>query len=287
MKDRVTVPGILAKKKAGERITCLTAYDAPTGRMVDEAGIDLILVGDSVSNVVLGRPHTLSVTMDEMLHHTRAVTSAVRRALVVGDMPFGSYQVSPEAAIENAGRFVKEGGAAAVKLEGPRSSAIREIVRAEIEVMGHLGLTPQSVHRMGGYRVQATTVEGRERLVEHALRIEDAGAFALVLEGIPRDVAAQVTERLAIPTIGIGAGPECDGQILVLHDLLGMSPDKPPKFVRRYAAMFELGRAAVAAYMRDVETGRFPSDAESYHSTESAVETRVERGDGNGDEDWL
>jgi 3-methyl-2-oxobutanoate hydroxymethyltransferase len=271
MSERITVPLIVEKKRKGQKIAAITAYDAPTGRMVDAAQVDLVLVGDSLSNVVLGRPNTLSVTMDEMLHHTRAVTSQVLRALVVGDMPFGSYHVQVRQAIENAGRFIKEGGAAAVKLEGPRHQLVRAIVEAEIEVMGHLGLTPQSVHRMGGYRVQGTTPETQERLMEAALRIEDAGAFAIVLEGVPRELAAAVTARLRIPTIGIGAGPDCDGQILVLHDLLGMLPEKPPKFVRRYASLYELGKAAVAAYVRDVELARFPSDKESYRGPSTTV----------------
>lgn len=269
--DRITVPSLAEKKRSGQKISAITAYDAPTGRMVDAAQVDLVLVGDSLANVVLGRPNTLSVTMDEMLHHTRAVTSQVVRALVVGDMPFLSYHVEEREAIQNAGRFIKEGGAAAVKLEGPRHTLVRAIVEAEMEVMGHLGLTPQSVHRMGGYRVQGTTPDAQERLMEAALRIEDAGAFAIVLEGVPRELGAAITARLAIPTIGIGAGPDCDGQILVLHDLLGMLPEKPPKFVRRYASLYDLGKAAVAAYVRDVELARFPSDKESYHGPSTVV----------------
>lgn len=279
---KITVPLLVDKKHIGQRITAVTAYDAPTALMVDEAGIDVILVGDSVGNVVLGRPNTLSVTLEEMLHHTRAVTSAPRRALVVGDMPYMSYHAGADEAVANAGRFVKEAGAAAVKLEGPRPSLVKKMVKAELSVMGHLGLTPQSLHRMGGFRVQATSPEARDRLLEGALRLEDAGAFAIVLEGVPREVAALVTRRLTIPTIGIGAGPECDGQILVLHDLLGLGNDKPPKFVRRYANLMELGRTAVAAYIRDVETGRFPSDAESYHAPSMLPIAEVAK-----DEDWL
>lgn len=286
MAERITVPALARKKESGQKITAITAYDAPSGRMVDAAQVDLVLVGDSLANVVLGRPNTLSVTMDEMLHHTRAVTSQVVRALVVGDMPFLSYHVETRQAIENAGRFVKEAGAAAVKLEGPRHQLVHAIVEAEIEVMGHLGLTPQSVHRMGGYRVQGTTPEAQDRLMEAALRLEDAGAFAIVLEGVPRELAAAITARLTIPTIGIGAGPDCDGQILVLHDLLGMLPEKPPKFVRRYASMYELGKAAVAAYARDVEMGRFPSDQESYHGP-STVVPGVGRETPRTDDDWI
>lgn len=285
-KGKVTVPGLVAKKPAGAKISAITAYDAPTARLVDDAGIDLILVGDSVGNAVLGRPDTLSVTMEEMLHHCRAVTSSPRRALVVGDMPFLSYHAGADEAIRNAGRFLKEGGASAVKLEGPRASIVKKIVKAEIPVMGHLGLTPQSVHRMGGYKVQGTSPEARERLLDAALRLQDAGAFALVLEGVPRDLAALLTRRLHIPTIGIGAGPDCDGQILVLHDLLGLSPDKPPKFVRRYASLYELSRTAVAAYVRDVEVGRFPSDAESYHGPEKTVPAPSELEPAKN-EDWL
>ncbi len=262
----VTVPGVIKKKRDGKRISALTAYDAPMARMVDGAGVDIILVGDSLSNVILGRKDTLSVTMEEMLHHTRAVSSVVERALVVGDMPFLSYQVSAKEAITNAGRFIKEAGASAVKLEGGRDSLIRRIVEAEIPVMGHLGLTPQSLHRMGGYRVQGKTAKTRLELLRQAEGLQAAGAFAVVLEGVPREVAADITARLDIPTIGIGAGPDCDGQILVFHDLLGLLPEEPPKFVRRYASLFETGRTAIAAYVRDIELGRFPSDEESYHA---------------------
>ena len=222
-------------KRQGKPISALTAYDYATARLVDEAGIDLILVGDSLAMVVLGHENTLAVTVDEMLHHTRAVRRAVRRALVVADMPFGSYHGAIAEAVANAVRFVKEAGAEAVKIEGPRVELVRALVEAEIPVVGHLGLTPQSVHRMGGYRVQARTAEAVRQLQADALALADAGAGAIVLEGIPREAAAAITAELPIPTIGIGAGPDCDGQILVFHDLVNLTFAPAAKFVRRYA----------------------------------------------------
>ncbi|HUG88093.1 MAG TPA: 3-methyl-2-oxobutanoate hydroxymethyltransferase [Actinomycetota bacterium] len=242
----------------------LTAYDYPTARILDEAGIPVILVGDSLANVVLGHPTTLPVTMEEMLHHTRAVARGAPSALVVGDLPFLSYQASDEEAVRNAGRFLKEAGAHAVKLEGGRPELIERVVSAGIPVMGHLGLTPQSVHAMGGYRVQARTEETAERLLADALQLEKAGAFSLVLEGVPSAVAGRVTGSLAVPTIGIGAGPLCDGQVLVLHDLLGLSFGKPAKFVKRYADLRGEIERAVTSFREEVEGGAYPGPEHSY-----------------------
>ena len=229
------MPALAEMKRQGKAISALTAYDYATSRLVDEAGIDLILVGDSLAMVVLGHENTLAVTVDEMLHHTRAVRRAVRRALVVADMPFGSYHGTVAEGVANAIRFVKEAGAEAVKIEGPRIELVRALTEAEIPVVGHLGLTPQSIHRMGGYRVQGRTADAALQLKADAQALADAGAGALVLEGVPREVAAAITAELPIPTIGIGAGPECDGQILVFHDLLGLTFAPAAKFVRRYA----------------------------------------------------
>ncbi len=262
---KVTMPALIEMKRQGKPISALTAYDYASARLVDEAGIDLLLVGDSLAMVVMGHENTLAVTVDEMLHHARAVRRAVRRALVVVDMPFGSYHTSVVEGLSNAIRFVKEAGAEAVKIEGPRTELVRALVDAEIPVVGHLGLTPQSVHRMGGYRVQARTTETSRQLKADALALADAGAGALVLEGVPREVAAEITAELAIPTIGIGAGPGCDGQILVFHDLVGLTFAPPAKFVRRYCDAGSLIRAAVENYREDVEHRDFPSDQESYH----------------------
>jgi len=262
---KVTMPALLEMKRQGKPISSLTAYDYSTARLVDEAGIDLILVGDSLAQVVLGHENTLAVTVDEMLHHTRAVRRAVRRALVVADMPFGSYHGRVAEGVANAVRFIKEAGAEAVKMEGPRVELVRELVDAEIPVVGHLGLTPQSVHRMGGYRVQARSDEAAARLRADAHLLAEAGAGLLVLEGVPREVAARITAELAIPTIGIGAGPDCDGQILVFHDLVNLTFAPPAKFVRRYGDAAALFRDAVERYREDVEHRAFPSDKESYH----------------------
>jgi 3-methyl-2-oxobutanoate hydroxymethyltransferase len=267
---KVTVPALAEMKRQGKPISALTAYDYSSSRLADEAGIDLLLVGDSLAMVVLGHENTLAVTVDEMLHHTRAVRRAVRRALVVADMPYGSYHGSVEEGLANAIRFVKEAGAEAVKIEGPRIELVRALTDAEIPVVGHLGLTPQSIHRMGGYRVQARTAETAEQLKADALALAEAGAGALVLEGIPREVAAEITAELLIPTIGIGAGPDCDGQILVFHDLLNMTFAPPAKFVRRYADAGSLIRAAIEHYREDVEHRAFPSDEESYHLPDAA-----------------
>jgi len=267
---KVTVPALAEMKRQGKPISALTAYDYSSSRLADEAGIDLVLVGDSLAMVVLGHENTMAVTVDEMLHHTRAVRRAVRRALVVADMPFGSYHGTVAEGLANAVRFVKEAGAEAVKIEGPRIELVRALTDAEIPVVGHLGLTPQSLHRMGGYRVQARTVEAASQLNDDALALADAGAGAVVLEGVPREVAAEITAELPVPTIGIGAGPECDGQILVFHDLLNLTFAPAAKFVRRYADAGALIRSAIEHYREDVEHRAFPSDEESYHLPEAA-----------------
>jgi 3-methyl-2-oxobutanoate hydroxymethyltransferase len=263
---KVTAPAVVALKRKGEPITVVTAYDFPTARLADQAGVEILLVGDSLGTVVLGYESTLPVTMDDMLHHTRAVTRAKPSALVVGDMPFMSYQASDEQAVLNAGRFVQEGGADAIKLEGGERvvPAVRRIVEAGIPVMGHLGLTPQSVLAFGGYKVQARGEADQERLVADAKALEAAGCFSLVLEGIPARLGAVVSRALQIPTIGIGAGVNCDGQVLVTHDLLGLYHGHRPKFVRRYAELGDAMREAFTRYVADVKSKRFPSDAESY-----------------------
>ncbi len=267
---KVTMPALTEMKRQGQPICALTAYDYSTARLADEAGVDLILVGDSLAMVVLGHENTLAVTVDEMLHHTRAVRRGVRRALLVADMPFGSYHGSVAEGVANAIRFVKEAGAEAVKIEGPRTELVRALVDAEIPVVGHLGLTPQSIHRMGGYRVQARTADAVLELRADARALAEAGAGALVLEGVPREVAASITAELSIPTIGIGAGPECDGQILVFHDLVGLTLTPTAKFVRRYAEAGSLIRSAIESYRNDVERHEFPSDEESYHLPDAA-----------------
>jgi len=262
----VTVPDLIAAKEAGRRLVMLTAYDTPTARLVDEAGVDVILVGDSVANNVLGYSSTLPVTVDEMLHHMRAVARGTRRALLVADMPYLSYHTGRRDAIRNAGRFLKEGGAAAVKLEGGgrRAPLVRALIEAEIPVMGHIGLTPQSVHLMGGYKVQGRRLDQARSLVEDARALQEAGAFALVLEGMPETLGRAVTEAIAIPTIGIGAGRFCDGQVLVLHDLIGLSPGQLPRFARRYADVGSAIARAVRDFSDDVRSGAFPSEAEVY-----------------------
>jgi len=262
---RVTTCSLAARKRRGERITMLTAYDFTFARIFDTAGIDVLLVGDSLGNVVQGADTTLPVTLDESIYHTRIVARGVSRALVVGDMPFGSYQVSPEDAVRNAIRMVKEGGAQAVKLEGGRRMAttIERLVGAEIPVMGHVGLTPQSVNRMGGFRVQGRGDEGRCQVLEDALAVQEAGAFAVVLEGIPAELGSEVTQALSIPTIGIGAGVGCDGQVLVMHDLLGLN-DWTPSFVKQYANLGALAAQASRAFAEEVQNGKFPDDEHSY-----------------------
>ena len=275
MEQKVTVPEIVAAKAGGKRLVAITAYDFPFARIVDEAGVDVVLVGDSLGMVVQGLETTIPVTMDEMIYHCRMVTRARRRALVAADLPFLSYQVNADAAVTNAGRLLKEGGAEAVKLEGGCvvAETIRRLTAVDIPVMGHIGLTPQSVHRMGGHKVQGRRhghgPGQRERLIEDALAVESAGAFAVVLEGIPLDLAAELTQRLSIPTIGIGAGPHCDGQILVLHDVLGLCERFAPKFAKRYAELWTVAVDAVRDYARDVRSGSFPTAAHSFHSLQS------------------
>jgi len=266
---KVTMPALSEMKRQGKPITALTAYDYATSRLVDEAGIDLILVGDSLAMVVMGHDNTLAITVDEMLHHTRAVRRAVRRALVVADMPFGSYHGSVVEGVANAVRFVKEAGAEAVKIEGPRVELVRALTEAEIPVVGHLGLTPQSVNRMGGYRVQAKTSEAAAKLRADAMALAEVGAGAIVLEGVPREVAALITAELPITVVGIGAGPECDGQILVFHDILNLTFAPHAKFVRQYADVAQVMREAVEHYREDVEQRNFPNDEESYHLPQS------------------
>ena len=263
----VTVPEVRAAKGA-RRLVMLTAYDCPTARLLDAAGVDLILVGDSVGNNVLGYDSTLPVTMDEMVHHTRAVVRGARRALVVADMPYLSYQTGRRDAVRNAGRFLKEAGAAAVKIEGGerRAALVRALVEAEIPVMGHVGLTPQSVHLMGGYRVQGKRVDEARALVEDARALEDAGIFSLVLEGMPEAVGRMITEATGVPTIGIGAGRHCDGQVLVFHDLFGLNPGPLPRFARRYADLAGTITEAAERFIADVRGGAFPSEAETYSS---------------------
>jgi 3-methyl-2-oxobutanoate hydroxymethyltransferase len=271
---KITVPDLLQRKNlVGDpenrrKITCLTAYDFPTARLMDEAGVDIVLVGDSVGMVMLGYDSTLPLTLGESLHHTKAVRRGVQRALVVADMPYGSYHGELHEALRNAMRFVKEAGAEAVKIEGGerRLELISRLTEAEIPVMGHVGLTPQSVNALGGYRVQGKTPATADQLLRDARSVEAAGAFSIVLEAIPRELAAEITRSVRIPTIGIGAGPDCDGQVLVLHDMLGLTFQEPPKFARRYANVGETISQAVRQYCEDVQSGTFPTDAESYHA---------------------
>jgi 3-methyl-2-oxobutanoate hydroxymethyltransferase len=277
---KVTVPDLLQRKNLAidpdkqKKITCLTAYDYPTARLMDEARVDIVLVGDSVGMVMLGYDTTLPLTIDEALHHTKAVRRGVHRALVVADMPYGSYHSDLGEALRNAMRFVKEAGAEAVKIEGGerRLELISRLTEAEIPVMGHVGLTPQSVNALGGYRVQGKTPATAEQLLRDARAVEAAGAFAIVLEAMPRELGAEITRSVHIPTIGIGAGPDCDGQVLVLHDMLGLTFQEPPKFARRYANLGEMISQAVRQYCEDVQSGTFPTDAESYHAPVGAKE---------------
>ncbi|MEN9979557.1 MAG: 3-methyl-2-oxobutanoate hydroxymethyltransferase [candidate division WOR-3 bacterium] len=266
---KITTRRLRKMKALGEKIVCLTAYDFTFARIIDRCGVDVILVGDSAANVVYGMRTTLTIGMEEMLLHTRAVASGVERALVVSDMPFLSFQVSPERAVENAGRLL-QAGAEAVKVEGagPVLEVVRRLVAFGIPVMGHLGLTPQAVHQLGGYRLQARKPEEQERLLADALALEAAGCFALVLEKVPAEVAATVTRRLQIPTIGIGAGPECDGQVLVLQDLLGLSDEPRLKFVKQYAELSRIVQTAVAEYCSEVRSGRFPGKEHSFYLDE-------------------
>jgi 3-methyl-2-oxobutanoate hydroxymethyltransferase len=266
----VTIPQLMEWKKNKRKITALTAHDFLTARALDNAGIDLVLVGDSLAMVALGHDTTLPVTLEEMLHHTRAVGRALKRALLIGDMPFMSYQASVEQAVTNAGRFLKESGAKAVKLEGGAQveAQVQALVAAGIPVMGHLGLTPQSVHQLGGYKVQGKNYLDARRIKADAVRLQKAGAFALVLEAIPEDLAAEITEELDIPTIGIGAGPSCDGQILVTQDMLGMNPDFVPKFVKQFADIGHQMEEGLKRYVCEVQNKTFPEKQHTY-STES------------------
>jgi len=260
----VTVPWVAGAPERGDHLVMVTAYDYPQGRTADAAGVDVILVGDSLAMVVLGHPDTLSVTMDEMIHHTRAVRRGVKRALLVADMPYGSFHLGTEQAVGNAIRFVKEAGAQAVKIEGARPELVAAMSAAEVPVMAHLGLTPQSVHRFGGFKVQGRDDAARRFILDAAEQVEAAGAFSLVLECVPTDLAAEVTRRLSIPTIGIGAGAGCTGQVLVYHDLLGLEERIAPRFVRRYAELGKLSREGIARFADDVRAGRFPAPEESY-----------------------
>jgi 3-methyl-2-oxobutanoate hydroxymethyltransferase len=290
---KITVPGLLQRKSRAtgshpnsQKIACLTAYDYPTARLLDEAGVDVILVGDSLGMVVLGHENTLQVTIDEMLHYARSVRRGTHRALMVVDMPYGSYHTDGAESLRNAVRFVKEAGAEAVKVEGGerRLELIARLTEAEIPVMGHVGLTPQSVNALGGYRVQGKTADAAEQLLRDAHAVEASGAFAVVLEAVPRELAAQITRELRIPTIGIGAGPDCDGQILVVHDLLGLTFNQTPKFARQYANVREIIAKAAKEYCEDVRGGMFPSDGESYHAAQMATEQK--EAPVNSDGDW-
>jgi len=262
---RVTVPSLARRKHSGDKLTMLTAYDFTFARIFDAAEIDILLVGDSLGNVVQGHDTTLPVTLEDVLYHTRAVVRGAERALVVADMPFGSYQVSAEDALRSAVRCIKDGGAHAVKLEGGTRMAatLERIVTADIPVMGHVGLTPQSIHRMGGHRVQGRSDLGRERVLADARAVEDAGAFALVVEGVPAELGREITEAVSIPTIGIGAGVHCDGQVLVMHDLLGLS-EWSPSFVKQYATLGSLAGQAARNFAEDVANAKFPDDEHSY-----------------------
>jgi 3-methyl-2-oxobutanoate hydroxymethyltransferase len=266
MGEKVTVPDIVKKKQQGEKISCLTAYDYSFARILDQAGVDILLVGDSLGCVFQGQPNTLPVTMDEMIYHTRAVARGRKRALLIGDMPFLSYQISREEAIKNAGRFIQEGGAEGIKLEGGIAvqETLKAIVKSGIPVMGHVGLTPQLVHRFGGYKIQGKNKEQKEAILRDALAVEEAGAFAMVLEGIPLDLAREISERSTVPTIGIGAGPHCDGQVLVIHDMLGLFDDFTPKFVKRYADLKEVMTGAVKSFISDVRDRKFPGEEHSF-----------------------
>ena len=264
----VTVPALVSSKGI-EKIAMMTAYDAPTAALLDEAGLDVLLVGDSVEMAVYGRPNTLSATMDSMLRHAHAVAGAVRRALVVGDMPFLSYQTSAASAVSNAGRFLAEAGCAAVKVEGGRRVLpfVEAILAADIPVMGHVGLTPQSVHKLGGFKVQGRQPDAAREILEDAQALTQAGCFAIVLECVPEDLAADITREISVPTIGIGAGARCDGQVLVFNDVVGLTHDLRPRFVRRYAELAQVISGAARAYTRDVKTGDFPSAEETYQGT--------------------
>jgi 3-methyl-2-oxobutanoate hydroxymethyltransferase len=272
-RKKITPVDIQAMKREGKRIAMLTAYDYPTALLEDRAGIEIILVGDSLAMTVLGYENTLPVTMDAMIHHTKAVTRGARYALIIGDMPFMSYNTSERDAILNAGRFMKEGGADAVKLEGGASvkETVRAIVRAGIPVMGHIGLTPQTISMLGGFKVQGKDAQGAQKIIDDALSLEDAGAFSVLLEAVPAPIAKRVTERLNVPTIGIGAGVHCDGQVLVVHDVLGLFDRFTPKFAKRYVNLSELMLKAFDSYREEVLKGTFPTDQHSFHIDEKEL----------------
>jgi len=267
MSSVLTIPDLFKKKESGEKITALTAYDYFSGKVVDEAGVDIILVGDSLGMVVLGYENTLPVTVEEMMHHTKAVSRAVKHALVVADMPYLSYHVDEEDSVRNAGIFLKNCGASAVKLEGGNDDVIKtveKIVNAQIPVMGHIGLTPQSIHMMGGYRVQGKQKDDSERIIKEAKALEEAGVFSIVIEGVPPELGEEITKTVSVPTIGIGAGPKCDGQILVFHDLLGLTDQKPPKFVKQYASLKTDINKALCEFCKEIKEGSFPGDEHTY-----------------------
>ncbi len=281
-RPKITVASLREKKLQQQPITCLTAYDYSSGRLVDQAGIDIVLVGDSLAMTMLGYENTLAVTLGEMLHHVKAVRRGVKNALLVADMPYGTYHVSAEEAVRNAARCVKEGGAEAVKVEGgeKRADLVRRIIDAEVPVAGHIGLTPQSLHLMGGYKVQGKDLTAVERLMKDAVALDRAGVACIYLEGIPREVAAMITAEVKTPTIGIGAGPDCDGQVLVFHDILNLTFQQPAKFVRRYGDAAAEITHAVQAFRADVLSRQYPSDAESYHlpkETKAALDAVLER----------
>ena len=281
-RPKITTASLREQELRHEPITCVTAYDYAAARLVDEAGVEMVLVGDSLAQTMLGYENTLSLTVDEMLHHVKAVRRGVKSALLIADMPYGSYQIDPKSAVGNAMRFVKEGGAEVVKVEGgeKRADLIRHIIDAEIPVAGHIGLTPQSVNVMGGYKVQGKSLSGIEQLMRDAVALDHAGVACIYLEGMPREVAAMITSEVSAPTIGIGAGPECDGQVLVFHDILNLTFGPPAKFVRRYGDAAALITNAVQTFRADVRSHRYPSDEESYHlpkETKAGLDTVLDR----------
>jgi 3-methyl-2-oxobutanoate hydroxymethyltransferase len=281
--QKVTIPSLQAKKEKNEKIVAITAYDFPVAKIVDASGIDLILVGDSLGMVVLGYENTIPVSMEEMIHHTKPVVRAAKRALVVGDMPYFSFHLSDEESVYNASLFLKEAGAHAVKIEGAskkRLKLIEALIEAEIPVMGHVGLTPQSIHHFGQFKVKGKDVDEAGKIIQDALNLENAGVFSVVLECIPMELARLITEKLTVPTIGIGAGPYCDGQILVFHDLVGYSNGYLPKFVKKYADIHELINRAVQEYMDDVKKGKFPDDDHSYHLKPELLQKIIARDTG-------
>lgn len=278
--QKKTIPFLQAKKERKEKIAALTAYDFPVAKIIDECGVDLILVGDSLGMVVLGYENTIPVTMEEMIHHTKAVVRAAKRALVVGDMPYFSFHLSNKESVANASRFLKEAGASAVKIEGASKKRLRlveALVEAEIPVMGHVGLTPQSIHHLGQFKVRGKEVEEAKKIVLDAANLEKAGVFSLVLECIPMEVAQIITEKLKVPTIGIGAGPYCDGQVIVFHDLVGFSDGWNPKFVKKYADLHQVISLAVKEYVNDIKKGKFPDAEHSYHFPQEEMNEFIEK----------